>query len=313
MPAIDVHAHLGFGEPGPEALARLLAEERFAGALPDMEWSPEAAIGFMDRQGTGMQLLSTPMLLDPAAAHTVNGQGAAVVAAHPSRFGLLAALPLTDPAAALAEVRYAYDELGADGVVLLTNYAGAYLGDPRFERVLAELDRREAVAFVHPIAPAGFDALSLGRPGPLIEFPMDTARTAVDLAFAGVLLRHPRIRLILAHGGGALPALVERIALLGAKSWVANPHGVTVGQLREQFAALYVDTAIAAAPGQTEAALGMAGPDHIVYGSDFPPAGIDVADAMRAALAAGPLGRDLARLDTTAARLFPRAAARRAA
>lgn len=109
-----------------------------------------------------------------------NDFGASVVDKHPSRFGLLALIPLTDPAAAVEEIGRALDELHADGFILVTNYDGRYFGDPSFDPVFAELDRRGASVFVHPVNPAGFHLTSCGRPGPLIEYPMDTTRTVVD-------------------------------------------------------------------------------------------------------------------------------------
>jgi len=96
---------------------------------------------------------------------------------------MLANIPLgdQDPEGSLREIDRAADELNADGFVLVTNYGGKYLGDPSFEPVFAALNQRQAGVFIHPVNPAGFDLVSCGRPGPLIEFPMDTARTVVDV------------------------------------------------------------------------------------------------------------------------------------
>lgn len=127
---------------------------------------------------------------------------AQVVAQNPNRFGLLAALPMADADAALAELALAADELGADGVSIATNYDGAYLGDPRFLPVFHELARRGLPVFVHPTRSPCFEQVGLGRPAPLLEYPMDTARSVIDAIFAGLLLDLPDLRLVLAHGGG---------------------------------------------------------------------------------------------------------------
>lgn len=304
MALIDVHAHYALGDITPEQTELLMEQEGFSGTTPDTAWSPEIAIRMMDARGIDMQLLSLPIPLDAAHVRAANATGAQIVAANPGRFGLLAGLPLGEPAAAAVEIGRAFDELGADGIAVMSNYAGVYLGNPVFEPVLAELDRRAAVVFVHPTTPPGFRGLSLGRPGPLIEYPMDTTRTAVDLLFAGVLVRYPRIQFVLAHAGGALPALAERIRLLGTKNWVANPRGITAEQLRDQAAALYVDTAIAGS-AVLDGARKMLESGHVLYGSDFPPAGLDVIDAVHAEL-----GVELGQLEGAAASLFPAAAAR---
>jgi hypothetical protein len=119
------------------------------------------------------------------------------VATHPTRFGFFAILPMPDADGSATEAAYALDELGADGVVLLSSHHdGSYLGDPRFDAVLAELDRRSAVAFVHPVAPAFFDRIDVSIPAFAIEFTFDTTRAAFNLAHTGALERYPDIRFV---------------------------------------------------------------------------------------------------------------------
>jgi predicted TIM-barrel fold metal-dependent hydrolase len=182
---VDVHAH--FFIPGDSLLAQAAKEGSYAG--PKGAWSPDIAIAFMDAHRIQLQLLSFPMALPAETTRRFNDYAASVVADHPGRFGMLANIPLgdRDPDVALGEIDRASGELNADGFVLVTNYAGRYLGDPAFEPVFAALDQRQATVFIHPENPPGFDLVSCGRPGPLIEFPMDTARTVVDLIWAGVM------------------------------------------------------------------------------------------------------------------------------
>jgi hypothetical protein len=78
------------------------------------------------------------------------------------------------------------------------------------------LDRRKATLFLHPTSPACFDAVALGRPAPLLEFPLDTTRTIVDLLYSRTLQARPDIKVIVPHGGAALLALVARIAAFAA-------------------------------------------------------------------------------------------------
>ena len=92
--------------------------------------------------------------------------------------------------------------------MLSTSYAGRYLGDPDFDVLLAELDRREAVAFVHPVTPVGFDKLALDFPAPLLEYAFDTTRCIANLLRHDVPKRFPRLKLVFSHAGGAVPWLV---------------------------------------------------------------------------------------------------------
>jgi predicted TIM-barrel fold metal-dependent hydrolase len=237
----------------------------------------------------------------------MNDHGAAIVVDHPDRFGLLASVPMGEPEGAIAEISRAMEELHADGFVIVTNYDGAYLGDPKFDPVFAELDRRSATVFLHPVQPAGYAEVACGRPGPVLEFPVDTARTVTDAVYVRLFQRYPNVRLILAHAGGALPILAARLAPVGTLSWVPNPAGVTGEDITSQLASLYYDTAIAATPHSMLPLLQTTTADHVLFGTDYPPAGLTAIEANIAALDATPALTDaeLADLAATALRLFP--------
>ena len=123
----------------------------------------------------------------------------------PARFGHLASLPLPDVDGALAEIDYAYDALDVDGVALLTNANGTYLGDTKLDRMFAELDRRHARVFIHPTSPVCWEHTSFGRPRPMLEFLFDTTRAVVNLVLNGTVARHPNIEFIVPHAGATLP------------------------------------------------------------------------------------------------------------
>ena len=145
----------------------------------------------------------------------------------PVRRVRLAPAPRLD--ASLAELEYAFDELRANGVGLLSNYGGRHLGDPLFAPLLEELDRRSAVVHVHPIAPPSCRGLLPGYPDPFLEFPFDTTRAVTSLLYAGAFERWPRIAFIFSHGGGAVPMLSQRIvALAQMTGTVSDPlHQLT--------------------------------------------------------------------------------------
>ncbi|MFI2670708.1 amidohydrolase family protein [Streptomyces albidoflavus] len=268
---VDVHAH--FVTDGYVAAARSAGVDHPDGMPGWPSWSVEEHLALMDRAGIDRSYLSVSSpgvhFGDDAAARTlareVNTFGAGVRDAHPDRFGHFASLPLPDVEGALAEAVHALDVLGADGVTVETNHHGHYLGDPRFEPLWAELDRRGAVVFVHPTSPPHADSVALGRPRPMLELLFDTARTASDLLFRGVLTRHPRVRWLLTHGGGALPLLADRMELFRSLTGTGNAE---VPGALEQLGALWYDMAGTPFPRQIPAFAAAFGTDRLLYGSD---------------------------------------------
>ncbi len=260
---IDIHGH--FFPPAPLAaqqeIARQLRQACWCIEEP-VSWDPATTLAYMDRTGIQMQMLSY-VPPDVAKLRETNDYGAQLVREHPGRFGLLAALPTHDPEACLAEVARAADELGADGFAVQCLYKDVYLSDGRLEPVWAELNRRRAVVFAHPNAYGS----AWGRPAALMDVAFQTAHTFADMLYAGVFRRYPDIRFVVAHCGGALPAVSGRLLLLGNERWIPNPHQVTPTEMRQHLRRLFLDTA-ATMPTELGAALLMTTPDKIVYGSD---------------------------------------------
>jgi 6-methylsalicylate decarboxylase len=257
---IDVHGHfnvIALRPPGYDASKA-------------WTFTPETSLDFMDRTGVAAQLLSNYGPQTAATMIAANNHGAELVTKYPGRFGLLAQLPLGEPENALAELRRGIDALDCEGFAIQSNYSGIYLGDPRFEPIWAEFDRRRATVFLHP-TPMGYEDTRLGRPGALIEAPFDTARTVVDMLYAGIFRRYQNFNLILAHGGGVLPTLAGRLETLGPwpLGWADNPQHVTTAEMRETFARLYYDTALAGTPHSLDPVLDVTTSDHVLYGADF--------------------------------------------
>lgn len=269
---IDVHAH--FVTPS-YVQAALAAGHVHPDGMPGYpQWSPEEHLDFMDRTGIRASLLSISSpgvhFGDDAAARElareVNEYAAGLVKDHPDRFGHFASLPLPDVEGSLAELAHALDVLGSDGVTVETNAHGAYLGDPRFEPLWQELDRRGTAVFVHPTSPLCAEEVSLGRPRPMLEFIFDSTRAASDLIFHGVLTRYPRIQWVFTHGGGALPLLAERLELFRAALY---PTGPDTPSAAEQLGALWFDMAGTPFPHQVGALDAAFGTDRLLYGSDY--------------------------------------------
>jgi aminocarboxymuconate-semialdehyde decarboxylase len=243
------------------------------------QWSPESAIDFMDSQeiATGILSLTAPSVVRwekserREMARRVNEYTADLVAKRPDRFGNFATLPVPDVDGALRELEHALDTLRADGVILLANYAGKYLGDTGFEPLWAELDRRQAVVFVHPGQPPL--PIVAGVAGPLVDYPFDTTRTAVQLVLNGIVDRYPGARIILAPAGGFLPYASHRFAALAR---VFRPDAAKPADILASFQRFYFDTALSSGPAAMPSLKAFAGSGRILFGSDFPyaPAGV---------------------------------------
>lgn len=312
---IDVHAHAltesyvatwrGLGMDRPDGIA----------AWPT--WSPGSAIETMDRLGIAAAVLSISspgvFLGDAAAtarlASQQNDELSALTLEHPDRFGFAACLPLPDVGAAVAELERVAALPGCDAISLLTNVDGRYLGDPDLEPLMADLDERGAVVIVHPSAPACWEATSLGRPRPLMEFLFDSTRAVGNLLFNGVLTRYRSIRWVIPHSGGVTSVLADRF-------FAFTVGGVLEGVEADldvfgELSRLYYDTAGVAFPRALPTLVDLVGTERILYGSDYPftpPLGVELG---LGALAANPLSEvsndELLRRNT--ASLFPRLAA----
>ena len=260
---IDVHQHL----LPPEFLATL-ERHGLSGQWAPVTWSAEGALAMMDEQeiATGILSLSAPgpHFGNDAEARVlsrqINERQAALVQKRPDRFGMFACVPLPDVDGALEAIAHGYDDLSTDGVILLANTKGVYLGDPAFDPVMEELNRRSAVVLVHPNALAGPPARGV-RPS-AVDFLLDTTRAALSLIFNDVPSRFPKIRMILSHAGGFIPYAAYRIA---QQSNVADPTTMLY-----QLSNFYFDTALSASPTVLPSLLPFAQPGHVLFGSDSP-------------------------------------------
>jgi len=276
---IDVHQHV--------------LPPRYAGWLRDIgirpggidlpDWSPAAALKFMDSHGiaTGVLSVSTPGVHlgnDAEArkwARDVNEYTADLVRADPDRFGLFATLTLPDVDGAIAEAEYALDTLHADGVILLASNVGRYLGDSGFAPLLAYLHSRRAIVFVHPGELPG-DPVP-GIPSFTADFLLDTTRTAISLILSGAMKKYDGIKFILAHAGGFVPYIAYRILLTMVSQENKARQLLTLADQEHQVPRLlaplkrfYYDVAISSTPAALPSLLEIAEPTHVLYGSDFP-------------------------------------------
>ena len=202
-----------------------------------------------------------------ALARACNDYAARLRVDHPRAFGMFAAVPLPDVDGALAEIAYGLDVLKADGVGLFTSYGDKWLGDPAFDPVMAELNRRKTVVHVHPTSPDCCRNLVPGIPDAAIEFGTDSTRAIARMVFGGAAARFPDIRLIFSHAGGTMPFLIERFDGLAKAPRYA-------GQLQQGFRAearrFHYDTAQASGPIAMSALKQIIPFERIMFGSDYP-------------------------------------------
>jgi 6-methylsalicylate decarboxylase len=302
---IDTHHHL----VPPFYADWLRAKGALAGGLPIPDWDADSALALMEHHDVDLAILSvsTPGVFlgdgadARAMARDVNDHAAQVVRDHPDRFGFFATLTLPDVDGALTELDRAFDTLGADGVVLLANNAGTYLGDKAFDPVFDELQRRQAVAFVHPSIPPGIEPID-GIPPFVADFLLDTTRAAVNLARTGTLDRCPDVRIVLSHAGGFVPFAASRLAT------AAGDGDFLAGLARLQR--YHFDIALSGTPSALPSLLAFTTPDKVTFGSDWPYAPGPAVAAMTAMYEAHDLDEPARhQIDRgTAETLFPRLA-----
>ncbi len=310
---IDVHHHI----IPPRYLVALGQERLGAAAAASVwqrisAWTPERSIEEMDRAGvaTSVTSVSAPgVWFGDAAegrriARECNEYAAKMARDYPGRFGSFAALPLPDTDGSLREIEYAFDELRADGVVLMTSYRNQWPGHASFAPVFEELNRRKAVVFFHPTAAPCCTNLIEDVPDAQVEFLFDTVRAVMSLLYSGSLSRYPDIRFIFAHGGSAVPLFAGRIARLAQanpKLAARLPHGPMHELRKLHFELTQVQGAGALAP-----LLDIASPEHLMLGSDFPWGSTSIDDPVAAIRTVGFTRAQIAGIERgNALRLMP--------
>ena len=286
---VDTHCHI-------------IVPEMMTGAVPD-DWRPAlrhedggAVVTFRGRelraitrefcdvtvmldqaagQGVDHLLLSPWIMLVPVDAGPqdalrvcrVQNDGLARAAQDP-RVSALAALPMQDPAAAAAELERVMQVPGIKGAEVPSSVRGTYLGDDMFLPFWAAAEATGALIFIHPTTRGlGIGVLDQHYLWNSVGNPLETTISAAYLVAAGVLERFSGLKILLAHGGGALPALRGRLQRAhdirpeARSRSAAGPAGLL---RRFWFDSLTHD------PGVLADLVAWAGPDRVLLGSDRP-------------------------------------------
>jgi aminocarboxymuconate-semialdehyde decarboxylase len=315
----DIHAHI-VDPHHLRALAQLLALEpqetadgktlfrkdgfTYAWSRPDMFDIP-FRIAEMDRKGIDVRILSlsTPNIYDwkgaeqVAMARHVNDALAALCAAHPTRFVGLASLPLDDIPASIAEMERAVDTLGMKGVIIGSNIDGHALNEKLFDPLWARINERRLPVFEHPMFPKDTSNLQEFELPLRVGLIFDTTLVATRLIYGGVFERYPDFPYIMAHTGGALLMMLERLD----NGYRLFPDcREFISRLPSEYARkLYYDTT-AFDPLALKLALASIGPEHLLFGTDDPYINSDTAHVRALGLSANDehavLGGNVARL-----------------
>lgn len=286
---IDVHAHV---QP-PEYLKLLLnsgryevergeSEQiilkekgaRFLTITPQMH-NPELRLAEMDAAGVDMQVLSitVPQIYFVQGQEAVdlaiacNDYLADIVRQYPDRFRVLASIPLTaDVDSAINELARCMDTLGMPGFIIGANIDGGPIDDPKYDPFFEEANRRGAVMFLHPMVPAGIEAMGQYAMAPLVGSIFDTTQAVTRLIYSDFFGRFLGINVVVAHLGAAVPYLAGRFDI----GYRAYPECQRLTRPpSEVIERLYLDTVSFYEPA-LRMALEVVGPDHILFGSDSP-------------------------------------------
>jgi aminocarboxymuconate-semialdehyde decarboxylase len=201
---------------------------------------------------------------------------ASLRAREPDRVCVLGAVPLQDPELAAAELRALMAGGDFAGVEITASVNGSYLGDPRFEPFWAAAEECDAVVFVHPTtrgfaAPAFADHYLWN----LVGNPMETTLTAAHLVLSGTMERHRRLRVLLAHGGGAIVALGGRLRHGHERIAAAGPPPAAPEQAADAVIRRFLFDTVTHDPSLLADLVGHVGADRVLLGSDYP---FDMAD-----------------------------------
>ena len=291
---IDIHCHYlnteAAAKVAPLNPAQHEAQVKFANALTRetnqkqhrdraaMLSDIDVRLKHMDRMGIDIQAVSpappqtyywTEPRLGADLARMVNERLAQIVAQHPDRFVGLGTVPLQDIDLALAELDYCVKKLGMRGVEINGSVNGMDLTDKRLmlERFFARVQELDVIIFIHPTGYTQGERLLDHYFNNVIGNPLETTVAASHLIFDGVLERHPRLKVVLPHGGGFLAHYWERMN----HGWKARPDCRTVIKRKpttylEKF---YFDT-IVFDPQMLDNLVRRYGADHVLLGTDYP-------------------------------------------
>ncbi len=203
------------------------------------------------------------------ASQSINNDMAEQQKRYPDRIRFMCSLPWQHPKLALEELKRACDVLGAVGVMQLASVDGVSLTDKRFAPVWKEIDRRGLPVLIHPSAPPGTKYLDVMKYNLIasVGFMFDTSLSVSRMIFDGFLERYPNLKIIAAHGGGALPYLAGRLDICFDNMPACRER--ISKRPSSYLKRIYYDSVVFQQES-LELAIKVGGADKVLYGSDYP-------------------------------------------
>src|SRR4051812_23520732 len=260
-----------YGNKRTEAHQRKLRED-----LDRKLTSIEQRLADMDTMGIDVQAISTSPLqyyygvdaeIGRQTSRAINERLAEVAESNPDRFVALGTAPMQDPKAAVSELEYCMKKLGFRGMEIGTNVAGVEIADKRYERFWKQAEALGAVIFLHPIGFTDPSRLTQHFLTNIIGNPLDTTVALAHIVFGGVLERYPRLKIVVAHGGGYMghyPARMDHGYKVRPEchDHISRPPSYYMKKM-------YYDTMVFD-PKQLEHLVNLWGAEHVVIGTDYP-------------------------------------------
>jgi aminocarboxymuconate-semialdehyde decarboxylase len=238
--------------------------------------SPEKRIEDMDRMGIDIQAISpaprqTYYGADPeiglATARSINDFIAEICGRYPDRFVGLGTVPLQAPQLATAELDRLHKSLGFRGIEIMTHVAGEDLSAARFRKIFARCEELGLLVFMHPDGFTEAGRFTDHYFANVIGNPLDSTVALHHLIFGGVLRDHPNLKLVVAHGGGFLPAYSGRVDHAAS----ARPDCCEqIARMPTTYLKRVYFDALVYTQHQLEYLVEEYGADHILMGTDYP-------------------------------------------
>ena len=239
----------------------------------------ERRIEHMDRLGIDRQVLSVP---PPGAdrfesddaiaiARIANDELARFCRRYPQRFAGMFTLPTASVKASLHEFDRAFQELGLRGFGCYSNLNGRPLDSEELFPIYEKAATLKLPIYIHPTAPLATKAVGLDiLPVLIYGWAFDATVAMTRLVYGRVLERFPEISFVVADVGGVLPFFGQRARNIftGRTDEIRERYGLKENPL-VYFKRFYVDSADHP-PLTLRCALDFFGPDHVVFGTNYP-------------------------------------------
>ncbi len=251
-----------------DGVAFMTPEERMFDYGQRMAAMDEAGVGMAVLSLTGPNVYWGDEQASTRAAQAINDSFAQAEKEYPARIRWMASLPFQYPDSALKELARAVDK-GAKGVMVLGNIGGASLTDERFAPVWTEIDRRALPVFLHPTVPCGCAEMDMAvyQLSASVGFTFDSTLAVSRMIFDGFFDRYPKLKLIVAHGGGTLPFLASRLdrcydVIAACRTKIAERPSTYLKRI-------YADSILYSREA-LQSTLQAFGEDRVLFGSDYP-------------------------------------------